>query len=133
MTNTPNIDAQMNEDGLGLSQEFVASISDALSQDDKRSVRKLIKPLHVADVAELIHVVTKDERVALLDILKPKLEADVLVELEEDLKEEVFDQLGPKKVAAAISELEIDEAIDGGCGGRRATRNPRCDEGRPTA
>ncbi len=111
MTNDPRTD-ESKPDEFGVSSELLSQVTAALKDEDKKQVRKLIKPLHAADVAEIIHITNKDQRAQLIDITKRSFDADVLPELEEDIKEEVFDQLGSKKVAKALSELEIDEAID---------------------
>jgi len=56
-----------DEDGA-LRAEYVRAVADTLQNDDARQLRKLIKELHVADIADLIEFLPSDERVRFIEL-----------------------------------------------------------------
>lgn len=104
-------DSQSKE-GYGLRLDLDRAVATALEARDPSGVRALIAPLHVADVADLLEHLTGDHRKALLEILRPTLDAEILAHLDETVREEIIEYLGPVDVAAAVAELESDDAVD---------------------
>jgi magnesium transporter len=94
-----------------LTPEFVRSVVTAISEQDEPRVRDLLAPLHHADVADLLERLSAEERALLVDILRPHIDPEVLSELDETVRDGVIEQLGTKEVAAAITELDSDDAV----------------------
>ena len=100
----------LNED-YALNPSFVRSVIDALEQDDQEKVRRLLYPLHAADLADLLGLVSGSERRELIRLLSSDLDHDVLTELDEDIRDDVLKQLEPSVIAAAVQAMESDDAV----------------------
>ncbi|WP_431855440.1 magnesium transporter [Azospirillum sp.] len=100
------------ERAYGVDPDFVEEIGDLLRDGRADEVRAEVEDLHAADVADLIEQVGPDEREALIDILRPNFDGEVLSHLNEDLREQVMELFEPKELAAAVAELDTDDAVD---------------------
>ena len=67
---------------------------------------------HAVDVADLLDELGTEDRRAFLKIVQEYLPAEVVSELDESLREEVFEILGPAGVAAVMADLNTDDALD---------------------
>jgi magnesium transporter len=94
-----------------LRPEFVDRVLDAVDAGDDETARKLVAPLHPADVADLIELAARDERDGLVKALAGLVDAEVLAEMNEHVRETLLDALGPDEVARIAGELETDDAV----------------------
>jgi len=94
-----------------LRPEFVSRVLDAVDEGDDTTARDLVAPLHPADVADLIELAARDERDGLVKALAEIVDADVLAEMNEHVREALLDALGPDAVARIAGELETDDAV----------------------
>ena len=103
---------EVTEEQLGLTHERVVAITDALDGGNIELVNELVDYLHTADIADLMEQITPDHRHLLIDATRGLLDPEYLVDLEEDVLDDVVDQLGTAEVAAAVAELDVDDAVD---------------------
>ncbi len=94
----------------GISEDLLQSILDSI--DMPRKLKQLITPLHPSDIATLVQQSSSTDREKIIHVLKKDFNPEILSHLDEALREEVFESLGTKKIAEAITELESDDAID---------------------
>ena len=94
-----------------LRPEFVDRVLDAVDTGDDETARELVAPLHPADVADLIELAARDERDGLVKALAGIVDADVLAEMNEHVREALLDALAPDQVAKIAGELETDDAV----------------------
>ena len=90
----------------------VGGVHDALEAGDAGRVRDIVLPLHYADIADLIEALSSEDRAALIGIVHGDLDPDVLPMLDDDVRDEIVALLGPREVAAALGELDTDDAIE---------------------
>ena len=69
------------DEETGCGPEFVDKVLDAVEAGDDETARKLVEPLHPADVADLIELAARDEREGLVKALAGIVDADVLAEM----------------------------------------------------
>jgi magnesium transporter len=105
---TPN--AVMDEE-TRLRRDFVDKVLDAVDEGDDETARKLVAPLHPADVADLIELAARDEREGLVKALAGIVSPDVLAEMNEYVREDLLDELEPQQVADIAGQLETDDAV----------------------
>jgi magnesium transporter len=103
-------DHRLDEDDR-LKPEFVRAVMDRVQAGDADGARTLVEPLHPADIADLFELVDRDERPALAAALADLLDADVLAEMNEWVREEFLDTLEPHEVADIAGQLETDDAV----------------------
>jgi magnesium transporter len=90
---------------------FVDRVLDAVADGDDDTARELVKPLHPADVADLIELAARDERDGLVKALAGIVDADVLAEMNEHVRETLLDAMEPQQVADIAGQLETDDAV----------------------
>jgi len=96
-----------------LTQQYLSNLKRNLKTDDQAALRKGMEELHPADIAEILDELNKDEGRALFSILEEEIAADVLVELEEDVRENLLSSLSSKEIAdQVIDNIESDDAAD---------------------
>ncbi|MES2325807.1 MAG: magnesium transporter [Pseudomonadota bacterium] len=94
-----------------LRRDFVDRVLDAVDDGDDETARKLVAPLHPADVADLIELAARDEREGLVKALAGIVSPDVLAEMNEYVREDLLDELEPQQVADIAGQLETDDAV----------------------
>ncbi len=111
LDNDQAISPQETNFTVGISEETLKLVHDALESGAHEDIHKIVADLHAADVANLIERLKNNTRHELIEILRPTLDAEVLQYLEEKTLEEVVVQLGIRDVAAAMADLDPDEAV----------------------
>lgn len=94
-----------------LRPEFVDRVLDAVDAGDDETARELVEPLHPADVADLIELAARDERDGLVKALAGIVDADVIAEMNEHVRETLLDAMEPQQVADIAAQLESDDAV----------------------
>jgi magnesium transporter len=94
-----------------LRPEFVDRVLDAVEAGDDETARSLVAPLHPADVADLIELARRDEREGLVKALAGIVDADVLAEMNDWVREDLLDEMEPQQVADIAGQLETDDAV----------------------
>src|SRR4051794_39941901 len=90
---------------------FVDKVLDAVESGDDETARELVRPLHPADVADLIELARRDEREGLVKALAGIVSPDVLAELNDYVREDLLDELEPQQVADIAGQLDTDDAV----------------------
>jgi magnesium transporter len=103
-------DPVMDEESR-LRPEFVDEVLDAVEVGDDETARKLVQPLHPADVADLIELARRDEREGLVKALAGIISPDVLAELNDFVREDLIDEMEPQQVADLAAQMETDDAV----------------------
>jgi len=105
---TPNM---VMDEETNLRSEFVDKVLDAVEAGDDETARRLVQPLHPADVADLIELARSDEREGLVKALAGIVSPDVLAEMNDYVREDLLDELEPQQVADIAGQLETDDAV----------------------
>jgi magnesium transporter len=96
---------------VGLDPALIYGVVQALDNNDAEAVRKAIADLHYSDLADLIETLWPEHRTQLVEVLRRKFPVEVIPELDEEIRDQVAAQLGTKDLAAAIIDLESDDAL----------------------
>ncbi len=112
LTRSPEIpvETQFNEDDH-LKSGFVRDVLAAVEAGDDEGARKLVSPLHPADIADLFELAPADQRSALAAALADLLDGDVIAEMNDYVREELIDTLDAAQVAHIAGELDTDDAV----------------------
>ena len=94
-----------------LRPEFVDKVLDAVDEGDDETARRLVQPLHPADIADLIELAARDEREGLVKALAGIISPDVLAEMNDYVREGLLDEMEPQQVADIAGQLETDDAV----------------------
>ncbi len=94
-----------------LKPAFVTEVLDRVEDGDLDGARRLVEPLHPADVADLFELTPADRRAALAHAVADLLDGDVFAEMNDWVRDELLDALTPTEVADIASELDTDDAV----------------------
>ncbi|MEM6356461.1 MAG: magnesium transporter [Pseudomonadota bacterium] len=112
MSSTESQDrAEEREDEFELDPEVVASIIQALDSEDRAALRPQLDGLHVADLADLIEQLGAERRRRLFALAWDEIDSEVLIELEEGVRDEVLELLKPAELAEAAKAFETDDVV----------------------
>jgi magnesium transporter len=93
--------------------EFLDKLREAIKSNNEKFVSDQLHELFPPDIAEILNELSVDEAKYLYKHLDEQQAADVLVELEEDVRERFLASLSSKEIAEKfIDNLESDEAAD---------------------
>ena len=91
---------------------FLDSIKSLIKQGNNTLLKKKLKPIHYADIAEIIETLSIEEATYIIKLLKSETTADALTEVDPDTREQILDNLSIKEIAREVSELKTDDAAD---------------------
>ena len=94
-----------------MTSEVLDRVEALVDAGESEPLQALLGGLHPADVAEIITLLAKDTRLALIALIRDGFDPEIIPNLEEDVREEVLEALGAEGSAAAISRLAPDEAV----------------------
>src|SRR5204863_7335540 len=104
-------DSSVMDEETRLRPEFVGKVLDAVEAGDDETARRLVQPLHPADIADLIELARHDEREGLVKALAGIISPDVLAEMNDYVREGLLDEMEPQQVADIAGQLETDDAV----------------------
>jgi magnesium transporter len=72
----------------------------------------LLNDLHHADIAEILDELDFNEATYIFKVLDSDKTAEILLELDDDLRENILSRLSPKEIAEELDELDTNDAAD---------------------
>jgi len=91
---------------------YLKEIKKLIEQEENIVLKTKFKPIHYADLAEIIESLSIDEATYLIKILKSENTADALAEVDPDIRERILENLSTKEIAKEVAELDSDDATD---------------------
>jgi magnesium transporter len=96
-----------------LTKDFIGEINERIENKDQKSIITMITDCHPADIAEILDELEFENTCFLFELLEDNIAADVLVELEDDLREELLKIHSPKEIAEEfVDNMDSDDAAD---------------------
>jgi len=92
--------------------KFLDDIKALIEEEAAESVLGILADLHPADIADLINHLDKDEAHYVFNLLDTETASNVILELDENLREKILDETAPEKIANIVDELDTDDATD---------------------
>ena len=96
-----------------LSKEYIEHIQSLIEEKSVVKLTEELTEIHAADIAEIYEAIELEQAHFLHNIIEDEKGADILMELEDDLRDQLLDNLSPKEIAEEVLEnLESDDAAD---------------------
>ena len=96
-----------------ITAQLIEKISEQISQENTAKLQDLIADLHVADIAGILEELSLTDAQFLYQFIAEEKSAEILVELDDDLREDLLAELTAKEIAEeVIDNLETDDAAD---------------------
>ena len=100
-------------DRIEINSAYIEQITSLIEANNSAELSLIIADLHIADIAEIIEDLPIDNARFLFNLIEEEKSAPVLVELEDDTREEILSDLTAKEIAeGVIDNLESDDAAD---------------------
>jgi magnesium transporter len=94
-------------------KDFIGELNERIENKDQKSIITMITDCHPADIAEILDELEFENTCFLFELLEDNIAADVLVELEDDLREELLKIHSPKEIAEEfVDNMDSDDAAD---------------------
>lgn len=95
-----------------LTKEFLDALHKAITEQNQIWIQENILELHYADIAEIMDHLSTEEAKYIYYCLDEDTQADVLMELEEDVRDRFLNSLSTKEMADQLENLDSDDAAD---------------------
>ena len=95
-----------------ISKDLILELEQLIQQKNDTQLEVLLNDLHHADIAEILDELDFDEATYVFRLLDSEKTSEILLELEDDLRENILSRLSPKEIAEEIDELDTDDAAD---------------------
>ncbi|MFZ9029175.1 MAG: magnesium transporter [Crocinitomicaceae bacterium] len=95
-----------------LTRDFLNKLEQAIVQNDLKWIEESIFDLHVADIASVMDELDTPNANFIYKLLDEDTQADVLVELDEDIREDLLKTFSTKEIAQQLENLDSDDAVD---------------------
>lgn len=98
--------------GFELTKEFLELLNTAIQKEDTSWVEENLFVLHHADIAAIIDELEFDDSIYIYNLLTEELQVDVLVELDEDVRDNIIRTFSSKEIAEQLEFMDSDDAAD---------------------
>lgn len=95
-----------------ISKELIQELEQLIQSKNDQQLEVLLNDMHHADIAEILDELDFDEATYIFKVLDSEKTAEILLELEDDLRENILNRLSPKEIAEELDELETNDAAD---------------------
>lgn len=90
----------------------LAALREALQTGTLRQAQRMVSTLHPAEIALLLESMPRRQRELVWELIDPELEGDVLIELNENIRQEFIQEMEAEELVAAAENLELDDLAD---------------------
>jgi magnesium transporter len=93
-------------------QGRLSALREALETGTFRSAHRLVNAMHPAEIASLLESLPPAQREVVWEFVDPELEGDVLVELNENVRQALIEGMDAEELIAATEGMEVDDLAD---------------------
>ena len=97
---------------LEINKDFIEKIKQLIINTDDDALLTLLAQEHPADIAEIIDLLNLNNATYLFKLLDSEKTAEALMEIDEDDREKILQNLSAEEIAEEIDELDTDDAAD---------------------
>ncbi|MBG6060814.1 magnesium transporter [Flavobacterium sp. CG_9.1] len=95
-----------------ISKVLIQELEQLIQNKNDEQLGVLLNDMHHADIAEILDELDFNEATYIFKVLDSEKTAEILLELEDDLRENILSRLSPKEIAEELDELETNDAAD---------------------
>lgn len=95
-----------------LTREFIDQLRDAITVSNIEWIEENLLHLHFADIAKILDRLSSEEAKFVYYLFDEDLQADVLMELDEEVRDRFLSSLSSKEIADQLENLDSDDAAD---------------------
>ena len=92
--------------------KLIKNIRQLISSGNLQEAKEILSKMHPADIAEIVNEANSNYLDHLLGDLGREKFSEVLIELDEDVREKVLEKKSSKEIAKEVNKLDTDDAAD---------------------
>ncbi|MGB1041846.1 MAG: magnesium transporter [Tenacibaculum sp.] len=97
---------------LEINKELLENVQELIKSKKDNKLSTFFADIHHADIAEVLDELSFNEAVYIIRLLDSETTAEVLMDVDDDVREKILQQLTAKEIAEEIDELDTDDAAD---------------------
>jgi magnesium transporter len=95
-----------------ISKDLILELEQHIVNKNDKELERLLSDMHHADIAEILDELDFEEATYIFKVLDSEKTSEILLELEDDLRENILKRLSAKEIAEELDELNTDDAAD---------------------
>ncbi|KAA6308245.1 Magnesium transporter MgtE, partial [termite gut metagenome] len=96
-----------------MNEEYINNVKELINRQESEAVKEQLANLHPADIAELCNELNAEEARFVYCLLDNETAADVLIEVDEDVRKEFLEVLPSETIAKQfVDYMDTDDAVD---------------------
>lgn len=95
-----------------LTNEFRERFQQALSEKDVNFIVQSLEGIKPADISTLLYEFNSEDSKYVLDVLTPELRAEIINDLDEDVREKFLRSFQTQEISEIVNHLDSDDAVD---------------------
>ncbi len=95
-----------------ITKELLENITSYIEASNDAALVAYFEEIHHADIAEILDDLSFDDAVYIIKLLDSEKTSEVLMDLDDDVREKILRNLSAKEIAEEIEELDTDDAAD---------------------
>ncbi|MBL4604292.1 MAG: magnesium transporter [Flavobacteriaceae bacterium] len=95
-----------------ITKELLENVVLYIDSSNDTALNQLFDEMHHADIAEILDEISFDEAVYIIKLLDSEKTSEVLMDVDDDVREKILNNLSAKEIAEEVEELDSDDAAD---------------------
>lgn len=91
--------------------DFLAMVGAAIADRDVLWLRRNVGNLHISELGDVLEAILPEQRNAMVGLLGDDFDLAALTEVDEAIRLEIVDQMSNEAIAAALTDLDSDDAV----------------------
>lgn len=97
---------------IEITREFIEQVEEAIERQDKDFILSTMGEMHPADITTVLYELDTNESKYVMDLLPPEVGAEILSDLDYDIREDFLDYFTSAEIARYVNLMHSDDAVD---------------------
>lgn len=97
---------------INITKDYLDNITELIKNQKDDEISVLFDDVHHADIAEVLDELSFNDALYIIRLLDSETTSEVLMDVDDDIREKILEQLSAKEIAEEIDELDTDDAAD---------------------
>jgi len=95
-----------------ITKELLENVTSYIEASNDSALLRYFEDMHHADIAEILDEISFDEAIYIIKLLDSEKTSEVLMDVDDDVREKILQSLSAKEIAEEVEELDSDDAAD---------------------
>ena len=95
-----------------ITKELLENVNSYIEASNDVALVEYFEDMHHADIAEILDELSFDDAVYIIKLLDSEKTSEVLMDVDDDVREKILQSLSAKEIAEEVEEMDSDDAAD---------------------